>query len=76
MTALRHFGIELEGRVQRLYGALDVGLGNVAGDLDRRGRDHLGLDSQLAQHLESFGGDAGMALHAGADHADLAQIVA
>src|SRR5450759_1101978 len=76
MAALRHFGVEPKGRVQRLYGTLHVFVGDVAGDLDRRGRDHFGLDSQLAQNLEGLGRDARMALHAGADDADLAQVVA
>jgi len=60
MDALRLFAVELEGRVQRLDGALHVRHGDVAGDLDRRGRDYLGLDPELTQNFEGLGGDAGM----------------
>ena len=43
-----------------------------AGDLDRRGGDHLDVDPLLAERLEDLGGDARMAAHPGADDRDLA----
>ena len=46
--------------------------GDHAGDLDRRGGDHLDVDPLAAEHLEDLGGDAGVGAHAGADDRDLA----
>ena len=48
----------------------------MAGDLDRRGGDDRRLDPGVLERREGLGGDAGVALHPGADEADLAQVVA
>src|SRR4051794_32336887 len=75
MPTLRTRIAELERGVQRTHSVLDGLLRHVAGDLDRRGRDDSGLDAELAQRGEGLRGDAGMALHAGADDGDLAEVV-
>ena len=49
--------------------------GDHAGDLDRRGGDHLDVDLLFAEGLEHLRRDAGMAAHAGADHRDLAHLL-
>ena len=49
---------------------------DVAGDLDRRGRHDLGLDAGVGQRREHLRRHARVALHARADHADLAEVVA
>src|SRR5919198_4185912 len=49
MTPLRLRGCQLERLVQRPHRPLDVLLGHVEGDLDRRGRDELRLDGEVAQ---------------------------
>ena len=43
-----------------------------AGDLDRRGGDHLDVDALAAEGGEHLGGDAGVRLHSRADDRDLA----
>src|SRR4051812_14299225 len=76
MLPLRLRGVELERPVQRRHRALDLVGAQVAGDLDRRGGDDLGLDPVVRQRLEGLRRNAGMAFHARADHAHLAEVVA
>ena len=66
---------ELEGLVQGLDGVGDAVGGDDAGDLDRRGGDHLDVDPFVAEDLEDLGGDAGVRAHAGADDRDLADLL-
>src|SRR4051794_12531882 len=54
---------QLEGLVQGDDGALDIFLGYVEGDLDRRGGHEVRLHSEVAQRLERARGDSRMALH-------------
>ena len=49
--------------------------GDHAGDLDRRGGDHLDVDLGLAEDPEDGRRDAGMAAHPGTDDRDLADLV-
>src|ERR687897_194375 len=60
-TPMRGCLAKLERLVERLHRAVDVGRGNVAGDLDRGGRDDRRLDAGLLERREGLGGDAGMA---------------
>src|SRR4051794_2046560 len=76
MLPLRFGRVELEGGVQRGDRRLDLVAAQVAGDLDRRRRHDLRLDPVIGEGRERLGGDARVALHAGSDHADLAEIVA
>src|SRR2546421_683222 len=76
MLALRFGGVELEGPVQGGDGLVHLVAPQVAGDLDRRGCHHGRLDADAGQRFERLRRDAGVALHAGADHADLAKVVA
>ena len=65
-------GAQLEGLVQGVDRVGDAVGGDDAGDLDRRGGDHLDVDPLAAEHLEDLGGDARVRAHAGADDRDLA----
>src|SRR5215208_5411320 len=57
--------------MQRAHGGRHaVGL-HDAGDLDRRGGDHLDVDVLVAEGAEHLGGDARMRLHSRADDRDL-----
>src|SRR5919108_3864499 len=76
MLALRARRGELEHLVQRGDRSLDIGVGDVERDLDRRRGDELRLDAELAQGRERAGGDAGVALHPCSDDAHLAEVVA
>src|SRR3954447_282293 len=76
MLALRLWRVELEGVVQHRDGRVDLIGADVAGDLDRRGRDDFGLDPGLGQRRERLCRHARVALHARADHAHLAEVVA
>src|ERR687887_454873 len=76
MLPLRFGRVELERLVEDPDRGLDLVAADVAGDLDRRGGDDLGLDSRAGEALEGLGRHAGVALHPRADHADLAEVVA
>ena len=76
MRALRVGSMQLERVMQGAHGAVDVSAQDVAGDLDRRRRNDLRLDALVVQHCEHLRRDSRMAFHAGADEADLAQVVA
>src|SRR4051794_21883790 len=67
---------KVERLVESLHRTLDVRARDVAGDLDRRGRDDGRLDARAGKRRERLGCDARVALHARADEADLAQVVA
>src|SRR5918995_3129185 len=67
---------KVEGLVQGLHGPVDVGRGDVTGDLDRGGRDEGRLDADGLERRERLRRDAGVTLHAGADEADLPEVVA
>src|SRR3954447_2729787 len=67
---------KVEGLVKRAHGRLDFVNGDVARDLDRRRRHDGELDPLVAQRGKGLCRDPGMALHPGADHADLAEVVA
>src|SRR4051794_29950653 len=71
MRALR----EVEGIVECAHGGVDVMGLDVAGDLDRRGRDDRRRDPFGLEGGEGLGGDARVALHAGPDHGHLAEVV-
>src|SRR5215216_3226913 len=64
---------QLESIVQRPDRALDVVARNVEGDLDRRRRDEVRLDTEIGERAEGLGRDAGVALHASSYDADLAE---
>src|SRR5262249_8496223 len=68
--------LQLERLVQRDDRALEVGIGNVAGDLDRRRRDPPRLDAELVERREGLRRDAGVALHSRSDDGHLAEVVA
>src|SRR5207248_11048897 len=67
---------KVERLVQGLHRAVHIGRRDVAGDLDRRGADDRGLDPGRLERGECLRRDAGVALHACADEADLAEAVA
>jgi hypothetical protein len=48
----------------------------VARDLDRRGRDDGRRDALALERRKCLGSDAGVALHPGSDHRDLAEVLA
>src|SRR5918994_1649110 len=75
-TPMRGPLAKLERLVQRAHGTVDVRTRHVAGDLDRRRAHDWSLDSRALERRERLGRDARMALHAGADQAHLAQVVA
>ena len=62
---------QLERLVQRLDRRRDLAGGDHAGDLDRRGGDHLDVDPVLAQGLEDLRRDPGVAAHPRPDDRDL-----
>src|SRR5215207_4319866 len=66
---------ELERGVQLPHGLLHVLLAHDAGDLDRRGGDHLDVHPGFTQHGEGLGGHTRMALHSGTDDGDLPHAV-
>src|ERR671910_1765316 len=68
-------GAELERGVQLPHGLLHVLLAHDAGDLDRRGGDHLDVHPGFTQHGEGLGGHTRMALHSGTDDGDLPHAV-
>src|SRR4051794_32794061 len=68
--------LQLERLVQRLDGLRHVLGADVAGDLDRRGRDDLRPDARALERGERPRSDPGVALHAGADERDLPEVVA
>ena len=53
----------------------DAVAGDDAGDLDRRGRDHLDVDALAREHGEHLRRDTGVGAHAGADDRDLAHVL-
>src|SRR5437660_10397277 len=56
-------GVELEGAVEGLHAALDVGGPYDAADADRGGRDHLDVHTLPRQHLEHRRRHPRMRLH-------------
>src|SRR5262249_5947911 len=68
------------GKLERLVQCADRGLDlrrvEMAGDLDRRRRDDRRRDALALERRERLRRDAGVALHAGADDRDLAEVVA
>src|SRR5207247_3210491 len=74
MRALRFGALELERRVQRLHGLLDLVARHEAADLDRRGAHDHGLDPELLERGEHLRGHSRMTLHSGSDDADLSEI--
>src|SRR5699024_424985 len=52
-------------------GTVGLGLINDDADLDLAGRDHVDVDVLTGEGFEHGGGNARVALHAGADDADL-----
>src|SRR6266540_5478409 len=68
--------VELESGMEGRDRALDRFARNEAGDLDRRGGDDLGLNPERLERSEGLRRHPRVALHAGADHAHLAQILA
>src|SRR6266702_3794284 len=76
MASLRLLTSEVKGAVESLDRPPDVLAGDVARDLDRRRGHDLRLDAFLGEHFEEAGRNAWMALHAGTDEADLAEVVA
>src|SRR4051812_34053931 len=66
---------KVEGIVEGANGSVDLVRLDVTGDLDRRGRDDGRRDSRRLEGGERLRGDARVALHAGADHRDLAEVV-
>src|SRR5215212_333790 len=62
---------ELERGVQLAHRVLHVLLAHDAGDLDRRGGDHLDVHAGIAEDGEGLGGHAGVALHSRADQRHL-----
>src|SRR5215207_5180774 len=68
-------GAELERGVQLPHGLLHVLLAHDAGDLDRRGGDHLDVHAGVTQHGEGLRCHTRMALHSGTDDGDLPHAV-
>src|SRR4051795_12189010 len=66
---------KVERLVERLDSAFDIVGLDMAGDLDRRRRDDGRLDAEARERLERPRSDARVALHAGSDEADLAEVV-
>src|SRR3954452_19175143 len=76
-TAILGTGLlQLERLVQRDDRALEVGIGDVAGDLDRRRRDHLRLDAQLVERRERLRRNARVPLHPPSDARALPEVFA
>ena len=73
-SALMSSVAELERRVQRAHGVVELVGADDAGDLDRRRGDHLDVDAALAERGEDLGGDARVRAHAGADDGHLAHL--
>src|SRR5436309_14876609 len=73
MVALGALLRELEGLMESLDGALHVVARNVERDLDRGGRDELRVDADAGQRPEGLRRHARVALHSGADNADLSE---
>ena len=63
--------VEAEGVVQGDDRVFDALLGDDAGDLDRRGRDHLEVYALVGERAEHERRDPGVRAHAGADQAEL-----
>src|SRR6185312_681328 len=70
--ALGQFQLDLERVVQRQHRLVHLVAGDHAGHLDRGGGDHAHVDAVIGEGLKHARGHTRMALHAGADHADLA----
>src|SRR6266540_3788143 len=68
--------VQLEARMQCLHRLLHLSTSDVGRDLDRRGREDLGLDLSRCERREEPRCHTRVALHACADQADLAQVVA
>src|ERR1700730_16846719 len=66
---------ELEGAVQNLHRTLDAVARDHAGDLDRRGGDHVDVHALLGEHAEDLRRDARVRAHACADDRDLAHLL-
>src|SRR5215218_8563549 len=66
---------ELERGVQLAHRVLHVLLAHDAGDLDRRGGDHLDVHAGIAEDGEGLGRHAGMALHSRPDDRHLPHAV-
>src|SRR4029078_8161855 len=75
-TPMRGALTKLEWLVQSSDCAVDLVGTHVTGDLDRRGRHHSGLDALPLERGEGLGRDARVALHAGADHRHLGEVLA
>src|ERR1700722_19587792 len=67
-------GIEAVGGMQRAYGQLGVFGADEDGDFYLAGGNHLDVDALAGERRKHRAGDAGVAAHAGADHADLGDI--
>src|SRR3954454_12899805 len=65
---------QLERGVQAANRLGHVAAADDAGDLDRRRRDHLDVDTRVAQDAEGLGRDARMRAHARTDERDLAHV--
>src|SRR5438132_707937 len=64
---------EIERLVECEHGPFRVGALDEERDLDRRGHDEAGVGADVTQGSEGSGGDARVALHAGADQAHLGE---
>ena len=61
--------------MHRLHRTLDLRCAHDTGDADRGGGDDLDVDARLGESFEHVGGNARMALHAGAHERDLRDLV-
>src|SRR5690606_11245039 len=68
MVAILFRRIQLEGRVERAYGKLEVLLVNDHGNLDFRGGDHEDVDAVVGQRFEHLAGHARIGTHAHPDN--------